>query len=40
MMNFCRLPPDSEPAVERGPVALTAKVLITLLGVARARGSH
>ena len=25
MMNFCRLPPESEPAVAAGPVALTPK---------------
>ncbi len=25
MMNFCRLPPESEPASAAGPVALTPK---------------
>ena len=29
MMNFCRLPPDSDPAVASGPVAFTAKTRIT-----------
>ena len=29
MMNFCRLPPEGEPAVAAGPVALTAKAFIT-----------
>ena len=30
MMNFCRLPPDSNSATAEGPVALTEKVLITV----------
>ena len=30
MMYFCRLPPDSEPAVDAGPSALTANAAITL----------
>ena len=29
MMYFCRLPPDSDPAIASGPVALTANAAIT-----------
>ena len=29
MMNFCRLPPESDPAIAPGPCALTAKAAIT-----------
>jgi hypothetical protein len=30
MIYFCKFPPDSDPAVEPGPSALTAKSAITL----------
>ena len=29
MMNFCRFPPESEPASAPGPVAFTVKAPIT-----------